>query len=191
LFVIIGVLINLCVVPIVLVPLLFYYGLALYFFLVPVMVLERTGPGLGTNRAQYLGRVRFWPTLGFVFVIWLVWVSSTRRLVQLACWWGATVEGAIAVETVLSPRSPFSSPIMPIGLTLMYYDARIRVEGLDFALQSVDSPEPRPSDVESPHPAERLITGRDLANTFLLTAGLVALGCGLWALLYLIFTTVA
>jgi hypothetical protein len=190
LIVIIGVLADACILPVLLLPFLLYYGLALYFFLVPVIVLERAGPGLGTNRAQYLGRVRFWPTLGFAFVIWLVMLIIRSALGSAGLLVGsATFEGASTLNTVLSLAvSIFILPIMPIGLTLMYYDARIRVEGLDFALQSVDSPEPRPSDVDSPYPAARLITGRDIVNTILLTILVIAVGCGLVVLLGLLFS---
>jgi hypothetical protein len=177
-----------CIVPVVLIPVLLYYGLALYFYLVPVMVLENTSPSLGANRAQYLGRARFWPTLGFAFAIWLVTAVINIALGSAGGLVGTTsLEGAGTLATVISlATSIFITPIMPIGLTLMYLDARIRVEGLDFALQSVDSPEPRPSDVESPYPTERLFTGRDAANIVLLVLGVAAVGCSLYALLALL-----
>jgi hypothetical protein len=191
LFVALLLLTYLCGISIVLGSLLLYYGLALYFFTVPVMVLERTGPGLGVSRAQYLGRERFWPTLGFLFVIWVVMGIIQLAFGSVGWLMGDTsLEGASALRTAISLAvTIFVTPIMPIGLTLMYYDARIRVEGLDFALQAVDSPDPRPADVESPEPAVRLIAVHDLINTLLLTAGLFALGCGLYALVYVLFST--
>jgi hypothetical protein len=188
LLVITSLLTSICIVPIVIIPVILYYALALYFFLMPVMVLERTGPGLGANRALYLGRARFWPTLGFAFAIWLVTAVINTALGSVGGLVGATsFEGANTLETAIGLAvTIFITPIMPIGLTLMYYDARIRIEGLDFALQAVDSPEPRPSDVFSPSPTGRLFTGSDLANAFLLTVGVIALGCGMYALLALL-----
>lgn len=190
LFIVLFMLTALCGLAAILFPILLYYGLALYFFLVPVMVLERTGPGLGVSRAQYLARARFWPTLGFAFVIWLV-MAIIQSAVGSASWLvGATaLEGASTLRTAISLAiTVFVTPIMPIGLTLMYYDARIRVEGLDFALQAVDSLQPCPADVESPVPAVRLITGRDVINTIALTAGFFALGCALYLVLVVIFS---
>jgi hypothetical protein len=193
LFVALLLLTYVCGISIALGALLLYYGLALYFFTVPVMVLERTGPGLGVSRAQYLGRERFWPTLGFLFVIWVVMGVIQVALGSAGGLVGATsLEGAGALKTAISLATTiFITPILPIGLTLMYYDARIRIEGLDFALQAVNSPEPRPSDVESPEPATRLITLRDLINTLLLILAVAALGCGLYTLVYVLFSVAA
>jgi hypothetical protein len=42
------------------------------------------------------------------------------------------------------------SPVLPIGLTLLYYDTRVRTEGLDIALQSTGNPDARPEDIISP-----------------------------------------
>jgi ABC-type multidrug transport system fused ATPase/permease subunit len=193
LFVALLLLTAVCGISIALGALLLYYGLALYFFTVPVMVLERTGAGLGVSRAQYLGRERFWPTLGFLFVIWVV-----MGIIQLAfgsAGWligDTSLEGASALRTAISLAvTIFVTPILPIGLTLMYYDARIRIEGLDFALQAVNSPEPRPSDVESPEPATRLITLRDLINTLMLIIAGAAVLCGFYTLAYALFSVAA
>ena len=181
---ILALLTELCGLSALLFLFLLYYGLALYFFTIPVMVLERTGPRFGVSRAQYLGRERFWPSLGFVFVIWLV-MGIIQLAFGSASWLvgDTTLEGASALRTAISLAvTVFVTPIMPVGLTLLYYDARIRVEGLDFALQVMDLPEPRPADVESPEPTVRLIALHDLINMFLLAAGLFALGCGLYVL---------
>jgi hypothetical protein len=190
LFVVVALLTALCGISLILLSLLLYYGLALYFFTVPVMVLERTGPGSGISRAQYLGRERFWPTLGFTFAIWVVMGIIQLAFGSVGWLMGDTsLEGASALRTAISLAvTIFITPIMPIGLTLMYYDARIRIEGLDFALQAVDSPEPRPADVDSPAPTVRLITLRDLINTLMLILAMAAVGCGLYALIYVLFS---
>ena len=36
----------------------------------------------------------------------------------------------------------FIAPIWPVALTLLYYDTRVRVEGLDIALRTVNVPDP-------------------------------------------------
>ncbi|RPI96212.1 MAG: hypothetical protein EHM39_11055 [Chloroflexi bacterium] len=68
---------------------------------------------------------------------------------------------------------------MPVGLTMMYYNIRTRVEGLDLALAAVDKPDPRPSDVVSPEPEYGWLTGRDLVNIVILTGLFVLIICGL------------
>jgi ABC-type sugar transport system permease subunit len=49
----------------------------------------------------------------------------------------------------------------------------------NLALQAVDKADPRPSDVYSPDPEQRLLTARDLGNIVLLTVILVVLVVGL------------
>ncbi|HVU14348.1 MAG TPA: hypothetical protein VHD90_23885, partial [Phototrophicaceae bacterium] len=57
----------------------------------------------------------------------------------------------------------FITPLLPIAMTLLYYDIRTRVEGLDLALAALDKPDARPSDLQSPS-AGPLLTSRDLVN---------------------------
>ncbi|MBI5958566.1 MAG: hypothetical protein HY866_07525 [Chloroflexi bacterium] len=176
---------NLCVVPVVFFAVVFYMGMVLYFFLVPVLVLEKVGPGFALRRASYLGRARFWPTLRFVFAIWLVMIVINIALGSFGGLVGTLPSGGgTTLETILNLLTTIIiTPIMPIGLALMYYDARIRLEGLDLALQTVDKPDPRPSDVLSPEPTMGWFTLRDLGNTVLLVGLVFAFWCALFAIL--------
>jgi hypothetical protein len=70
--------------------------------------------------------------------------------------------------------SIFLAPVLPVALTLMYYDTRVRVEGLDIALQSVGKPDPRPADVMSP-PAHGFMTGRDYGNVGIMCGAIFSL----------------
>jgi hypothetical protein len=69
----------------------------------------------------------------------------------------------------------FTAPIFPIAQTLLYYDSRIRLEGLDIAFQSLEKSEPRPSDVPSPAPSGGFLNGRDVANLVILSVGTIVL----------------
>jgi hypothetical protein len=53
--------------------------------------------------------------------------------------------------------------------TTGYYDARVRLEGLDITLQALSRPDARPSDVESP-PASLRLVHRDYINVLILMA---------------------
>jgi hypothetical protein len=176
---------SLCIFPVIFFAVVLYYGLVLYFFLVPVLVLEPVGAVFGLQRATFLGRVRFWPTMGFVFAIYLVMLVINIALGSAVGVVSTLPSGqGTAFQTILNlVTTILITPIMPIGLALMYYDVRIRVEGLDLALQTVDKPDPRPSDVPSPEPQMGWITGRDLLNTVMLVGLWIALACGLFALM--------
>jgi hypothetical protein len=69
------------------------------------------------------------------------------------------------------------APVLPIGATPAYYDARVRLEGSDITLQAVGRPGARPSGMESP-PASLRLVGRDDINTLILTVA----GFVLWLL---------
>jgi hypothetical protein len=70
-----------------------------------------------------------------------------------------------AINTVISV---FITPLVPIAMTLLYYDIRPNVEGLDLALQSFDDPNVRPRHVPAP---QRIgaITQQDIINIVILT----------------------
>jgi hypothetical protein len=174
--------------------LMIYFFLATAFCGVPVIMLEKVGVLLGIRRAFYLGKVRFWRVFGF-----FIGVTFIVRLIQLTL----GVIAVLIVGTSFSPSSMFfptspeatalgtalstiisilTAPILPIGFTLMYYDTRIRVEGLDIILQAVDSPEPHPREVASPVPPS-LFNRQDALNIVLLVVGSFAICCGCYALL--------
>src|SRR5260221_1251460 len=57
----------------------------------------------------------------------------------------------------------FLAPILPIAYTLMYYDTRVREEGLDIALKSVAVPDASPGDVPTPPPGPFMVR-KDWSN---------------------------
>jgi hypothetical protein len=156
---------------------LIFVGVGLYPFIMPVFVLERTGIVQGLSRAWFLAKSRFWPLLGVSVAIYLI-----SFLVQL----GLYVIEFVVIGNLLSAASLttitiirtliqavigiFVAPLLPFTYTMMYYDTRIRVEGLDIALQSLDTADPRPNALTSP-PAGKFMSSQDWRN-----AGLLALG---------------
>lgn len=172
-----------------------YVGVAAAAFAAPVLTLENVSTSLGVTRAYVLGKSRFWRLIGFLIVIYIVafiiqlafgTVSNLLvvQVIQPAGFVTAVIFGRI-LDTILSI---FILPVIPIGLTVLYYDVRARVEGLDIALAALDKPDARPSDILSPQPGP-LFTGRDWRNMGLLIlvvmvigAILVALGVGLVSL---------
>jgi hypothetical protein len=157
-----------------------YLGIALYAFLTPVLILERTSLGLGLKRAWVLGKARIWPVTGLIVAVSVITfiisfgLTLSQQLVAnptlgSTATYSTTSTLQLVVQTIIGI---FVAPVLPIGLTLMYYDTRVRLEGLDIALSSVGTPEPRPSDVASPEPMQGwFMSGRDLTNLGIFAVG--------------------
>ncbi len=175
---------SMCVVPVIFLPVVLYLALCTGFYIVPVMMLERVGVILSLRRALVLAKRRFWHNFGFVIGVWVIVLVLTTAFGYFVLFVvpSAEQDNVLVVAVDLTIRI-FTTPILPVGLTLMYYDTRIRTEALDIALESVDTLNPRPSDVFSPDPRERLITGKDVGNIVILMIGVVAVFAGLFAMM--------
>lgn len=172
-------------------------GVVFYTSLVPVLTLENVSISRGINRAWGLGKARFWTGLRLILTIILI-----INIIAIA--FNFVIR--VAVSSALSSASPltvnivysifrgcvtlFLLPLMPIGLTLFYYDTRLRLEGLDIALEALDKPQARPSDVESPRLQIRL-RGKDWRNMIVATVIIIAIALlgGLLSLSLLKFRT--
>lgn len=173
---------TLCVIGIFGLGAVVYFAVAIYAMLVPVLVLENVSASFGINRAWWLGKSRFWFVAGLLFAIWLI-----AAVVGLA--FGVVQQ--FFVQQLMNSRSSagaeivilffqivvglFTAPIYPIAQTLLYYDSRIRLEGLDIAFQALEKPELRPSDVPSPAPTGSFMTGRDVVNVAIICVGVLVL----------------
>lgn len=155
-----------------------------YALMIPTLTLERTRVVAGINRGTMLTRGRFWPVLavlGAIFIItaiinFALGLAGNVAIVQVIPF--QSFNTLRAAQVVLQALiTIFTAPVLPIGATLAYYDARVRLEGLDIALQSVGTPDARPSDVESPRASLRLVRS-DYINILVLTAA----GFVLWLL---------
>ncbi len=171
-----------------------YLGIALYAFLTPVLILERTSLGLGLKRAWILGKARIWPVAGLIIVVTILTsiISFAALFSQQMVTTGTIATTSFTSDQVLQTVvqmviAAFVAPVLPIGLTLMYYDTRVRLEGLDIALNSVPAPEPRPADVISPDPTPGwFMSGRDFTNLGIFAVGGLVLIALLFGIMFLI-----
>src|SRR5687767_14942232 len=164
----------------------------------PVVVLEGKGAVDAIQRAWSLTRRRFWPVLGYIFVL---------NLFSLL-----VVNGPVAIVNAVLPQflGSFEDPTMRVvvlsiiqmlvtltalliyyplqmtALTLIYFDLRVRTEGFDLALLTMNESELADTSQAMAAPpsqtTERLMTGADLGNFAILT--LLAAG------VYILFFTV-
>lgn len=171
-------------VPFLLLPVVFYFGLCVYVFIVPVVILEDVPLLTGVQRALSLAKMRFWRVLGFVVGIWLITLVLSQAFEYFTEFvLGTTRHRRMILIVVRAIIDLFIQPVLPVGLTLLYYDARIRSEGLDLALRLTHSAEPRLTDVISPQPGEALIVGRDIRNIVIFTVALTVMFCSLSVLI--------
>jgi hypothetical protein len=173
-------------------------GPGLYFFLgfviaplvAPIIVLERHDISVSLRRAWDLGRSRFWWLIGFAFVISLLGqliITGPAYLINFVL--QAIFTGQGNLQDLLLWRTVIQVLVQMIGgllylpltltaMTLVYFDLRVRSEGLDLALQAAAA-----SGVEtdiitlaetSPQPSGSLMTGTDVGNLALLSLAGVA-----------------
>ncbi|HMB23324.1 MAG TPA: hypothetical protein VKP08_10860, partial [Anaerolineales bacterium] len=156
----------------------------------PTVVLEHQGAFDAMRRAWSLARRRFWPLLGFVLVLYLfslVIVNGPAIIANVLLMQVLASLGSSSMEAVLLPVIQglvslifvlLYLPLQVTALTLVYFDLRVRTEGLDLAilaLQTSGSADlsaalaaPVPSD-------ERLVTWPEMGNFAILTLAGVGL----------------
>jgi len=170
-------------------PLAFLSGVALYaattlyYFLAPIYTLENTKAVDGIVRAWQLGKVNFWSnfslnltlaivTLGIALIVGSLFDSITTRQITLANWQSYFTFG-IGLGTAVTV---VFAPLLPIAMTIKYFDARLRYEGLDIALSAVEKEKPRLDDISSAVPAQKIVNNTDVRNMLIITGMLFAFG---------------
>jgi hypothetical protein len=172
----------------------------------PVVVLEAQTPGRALRRAWDLARRRFWPVLGFVFILFIlgqllitVPVTLISQVTQILVGSPLTGNGAGAftVGTIVQTLTSlgFSLIYLPLqiaGITLLYFDLRVRTEGFDLAVAAETAAEPQITVSEilaqTPGPAEgSIMTGNELKNFVLVSLIGVAGVLILWGALAILF----
>jgi hypothetical protein len=166
----------------------------------PVVVLENQGAIGAVQRAWSLARRRFWPVVGYIFILGLfslivvngpvaianlvlaqVFRSVGDPTTQLVI--TSIIQGLISLVFVL-----LYYPLQMTAFTVIYFDLRVRTEGFDLALLireaagSTDISEV--TEVPVPQTNERLITGPDIGNFAILTL----VGAGLYILFISLIT---
>jgi hypothetical protein len=161
--------------------LVIFVGINFYSFLVPVTVLERGNIARSIGRAWFLAKARFWALLWLTLAVFITTaVISLAFTVTQQAIVGGTIGSASyrtsQITTIIFQAviGMFIIPVLPLAYTMMYYDTRTRLEGLDIALASVGVDEPRPSDVASPPPGS-FMDRKDWRALLIVTLSLIAI----------------
>jgi hypothetical protein len=182
---------------------LLFFSQAITPLAVPIIVIEGQSGYPAIRRAWDLARRRFWWVVGFVAILYLfnqIVVGGPSFLIGiLAVTLGDSLietGGAVSAQTLQTIAQTLATMIanllyLPLQLscmTLLYFDLRIRTEGLDLALLA-DSTLREGTDVEAliaqspPAESTGLVTWPELGNFALLSLGAAAIGL----VFYLVF----
>ena len=149
------------------------------------------------QRAWNLARRRFWPVLGYVLVLALfslIVVNGPTAIVNMLLTWvvpsfgdptttlvlTSVIQGLVTLVFVL-----LYYPLQMAAFTLIYFDLRVRTEGFDLALLtmeasgSTDLAETMAAPI--PQTRERIITGSEIGSFAILTFA----GAGLCIVFYI------
>ncbi len=104
---------------------------------VPAIVLERASGWHGLQRSWQLTKGRFWPTLGRLALLAIIAgiISSVVAAIFELPGGALFPSNSFVFDQVASAiAAVFVGPITYIGVTLLYYDIRIRKEGFDIEM---------------------------------------------------------
>ena len=170
--------------------LLAFLALVVVPLLAPVVVLERLGAIEALRRAWDLGRSRFWWLLGFVFILTLLsqliitgpvyliefimrYVLASQINLQSQLIWTSVIQVFVQMVGGL-----LYLPLQLTAMTVVYFDLRVRSEGLDLALQAAANAGAETNIVAlaetSPKPTGSLITGSEVGQFIVLTLAFIA-----------------
>ncbi len=163
-----------CGVGLVGLALVVYLSIAVNAFIAPIVVLEKQPPIASILRSLLLAKTRFWSVFGLFVIVAVIslGVSGVLGTVLEGSGLSASLYGAFIVLIIEVAVAALTGPIMPIAMTLMYYDTRIRVEQLDQQIPSVAKTNFRPGDAPAT-PLKLAIDRRDITNLAVLTVGLI------------------
>jgi hypothetical protein len=119
--------------------LLIYINVPIMSLLAPVIIIEGEGIISGLRRAFGLGRQNFWRVFGINILLWLLTMILTFPLSILlnlfVTFWDPSYNVAVAISSLVTILSTLLvRPISVCGLTLLYFDLRVRLEGFDLEL---------------------------------------------------------
>ena len=136
---------------------------------VPALLLERIGPVSALRRSFRLVRGRWWQTAGVLLVGYLLigilgaLVTGIVMIVPSVAADGNTLAGALGAVVGGTLGSVLTTPYSAAVVALLYFDLRVRKEGLDLQLiaegaevrRDPDAPLPAPLVVDEYTPEER------------------------------------
>jgi hypothetical protein len=160
--------------------LLVYIALALGGLLTPVLVLEKISVPQGMSHAWGLGKGRLWALIGMVGITILlsfavgVVVSFINGLLFSSTGSVNSLPVLALSGLVSGLGTALVGPIGLIGYTVLYYDARVRLEAFGEALTALNDPEAHPGDIQPPTGLNLgAFKGGDFINIALVTAGTI------------------
>ncbi len=171
---------------------LLFYTFVIVPLIASVVVLEGRGGGAALRRAWDLARTRFWWMLGFTFIQTLfAQLVVTGPIVVVSILVGVVIaqfDVAPTPQTLALGESIIGglagmvlgllyTPIQLTAVALVYFDLRVRSEGLDLAIQTADPGQPA-SELIAKAPATSgtgLVTSREMLWFLLITIGLIVL----------------
>lgn len=181
----------------------FFIVLIVNPLLAPVIVLENQGVIASLRRAWDLGRSRFWWLMGFAIVLALLGQLIVTGPIYLLSGVLQSILGALpslSMETQLALSNVASglasmvltllyTPLQLTMFTVVYFDLRVRNEGLDLALQLAPASDNESGDLpEIRSTSTPLITGMDIGRFALLSL----FGIGLFiAYFFVVFAILA
>jgi hypothetical protein len=170
---------------------LVFFGLAVFPLVSPVVVLENRDPALSIRRAWELARSRFWWMVGFVFVLYLfgqLVITGPTMLINLVMQSVLSVSPnpfgqQLVMTTVIQSLVTMISgllylPLQLVAITVVYFDLRVRSEGLDLALQASNTSSTGADAISMPEISavsqKSLITWAEIGYFFLLSIAALA-----------------
>jgi hypothetical protein len=109
-----------------------FWVLARYFAVVPAIVLEDAGTLRSFSRSAELSLGRKWHILGTLVLVTIIYYLLVVGVSLV----GAVTGNFVVQTTISSVGAILVYPVVAITEALLYYDARIRSEGLDIELMT-------------------------------------------------------
>ena len=112
-----------------------------YFAMMPAVVVEDIDSTSSLRRSSVLTDGSKWRVLGLIVVTWLIYfvlLAVASAIVETTV---RGMTGIVLTRLLVVPIYPF----LGIMITLLYYDLRIRNEGLDLDLMLADQTSPHPT----------------------------------------------
>lgn len=180
----------------------FVAGLWIVLPLLPaVVMLEKNSIFNSLRRAWDLARSRFWWMMGFGFVLNVFGQLIITGPIALITAFGGVFlsssnfdlqQQAILISVLQAIGSSLGGllylPLYFTAATVIYFDLRIRSEGLDLALMAARESDPDTTIVSlaqtSPAPRDPFVSGQDLLNFLLIFLGIIVLYFLLFGLLF-------
>ena len=164
---------------------IFYFASVVVPLVAPVLIMEGRGAQQTVRRVWDLVRRRFWWVFGFALLTSLIQLAafgpSYLAGLALEAFWPATEAQLLlrsAIETLIDTLNTLLyQPLASVLLVLLYFDLRVRFEGLDLALLASGIIGEQTAEIvaDAPEAAqEKLFTQREFG--YFVLVGLVYVG---------------